>query len=549
MTQIPYLRMLTWVTAVVFTAIALIVAVAFPLHASDALAFGEWSRLIALHWSRVFDASNRPLFYVLQGSLWHVIGYSDSSGRLLCGLFSLLLVAALAWLVSARPWGRIAAAVAVLLVLATPVYAAQVVSSLTDVVVAAMLALTAALAVRLPPRGRTLPLAGMAAMLAVLAKPSALLALIGIAASQLLAKEPLRERMLRRVVPLAAGTAIGFSYYVIQAARTHNGLRPFLEAGVTGPYYSHLAAATRRLGILDLAWFGELLRSVLLFALLYTVGRLAGAAHRATVLAAVPAVAVLSWFLPWIGGRESHLSVGAFANASSVAAWMITCCVLLAAAWAPDEAVPTRRELLLFVLWAVPPLVAWMAYATYDTRLLSSAWPGLLALMAVCGTPAVVGLARIPAAALAPIVALIVAVSLNIYNIDGLGRSGWDQWRRTPSSERFNVDQTRAIVLPALTKALAVVRPLMGPRDRLFSPEGAFRFFFPGRVEQSFPTSCAELAGYRAFVLTTDQGSRSYMQDFLHVSGDPSYWAACKQPHLRQLTNGAEGYAVFAVNG
>jgi hypothetical protein len=49
------------------------------------------------------------------------------------------------------------------------------------------------------------------------------------------------------------------------------------------------------------------------------------------------------------------------------------------------------------------------------------------------------------------------------------------------------------------------------------------------------------------FVLTTDEGSKRYMQDFLHVSPEPSYWAACKQPRLTQLTDGSEGYAVFRV--
>jgi hypothetical protein len=38
------------------------------------------------------------------------------------------------------------------------------------------------------------------------------------------------------------------------------------------------------------------------------------------------------------------------------------------------------------------------------------------------------------------------------------------------------------------------------------------------------------------------------MQDFLHVSGEPSFWAACQSPHLTQLSDGSEGYAVFRVD-
>ncbi len=548
MTPIPYLRAVTWGTVAVFMAIAALVAVAFPLHASDALTFGEWSRLIAERWSHIFDASNRPLFYALQGSLWHATGYSDTSGRLLCGLFSLVLVGSLAWLASARPWGRVTSVLVVLFVLATPVFAQQVVSSLTDVVVAALVALAGALAFWTTRQSLVQPIsAGFAAMLAVLAKPSAILALIGLGAAQLLAPGTLRSRLVRRMLPLAAGTLTGFAYYVVETSRMHFGLRSYLEAGVTGPYYSHLAAVTRRSAILDSSWFGQLLRSVLIFTLLYALARVMGAGHRSTVVTVLPAVAVLSWLLPWIGARESHVEVGALTNPSSAVAWILSCAVLAAAFWAPEAALPTRREIAMFGLWALLPLVAWMTYATYDTRLLSPAWPGLLSLTAVCATPALAGCARIRPVALAPVTALVVAVALNVYNLDGLGRAGWDQWLRTPSSQRFNRHQTRAIVLPAISQALAILQPVVGSDSRLLTPEGSFRFYFPGRVDQTFPTSCGELAPYRAFILTTDQGSRTYMQDFLHVSGDPAYWAACKQPHLRELTSGANGLAVFVI--
>ena len=51
----------------------------------------------------------------------------------------------------------------------------------------------------------------------------------------------------------------------------------------------------------------------------------------------------------------------------------------------------------------------------------------------------------------------------------------------------------------------------------------------------------------RIAVLTTDEGTKSYMRDFLHVSPEPSFWASCAQPHLTQLTDGSKGYAVFRV--
>jgi hypothetical protein len=94
---------------------------------------------------------------------------------------------------------------------------------------------------------------------------------------------------------------------------------------------------------------------------------------------------------------------------------------------------------------------------------------------------------------------------------------------------------------------LVVVRREMEPDDLLVSPEGAFRFFYPGRVEQSFPSRCSDLARFHVFVLTTDEGSKRYFEDFLNVSGEPSFWAACSAPALTQLTDGSEGYAVFRV--
>jgi hypothetical protein len=557
MIPIPYLRLVSWGMVAVFLLIGAVVAVAFPIHASDALTFGTWSRLISEHWhfnepQTGASAYSRPLFYALQGWLWAIIGYSDVSGRLLCGLFSLLLVGALAWVVSARPWGRLAAAVIGLLVVSTPVFANQVVATLTDVFVAAFIALTAALLFRpLPGVRRQSVSVGSAAALAVLAKPSAVPALIGLGLAQLLVKEPLRRRLLLRIVPLAAGGVLGFLYYIAQAAHLHIGLRPFLEAGVRSPYYSNLADETRRYELLNVGWFGNTLRSLLLFTLLYTAARLVGVVHRNAVLAIVPGVVLLSLLMPWLANRETHVRVGAFANATSIVAWLLTCAVLAAALWAPTTALPDRRELAQFALLMVGPLVAWMTFATYDERLLSAAWPGLLGLMAICAVPGIAALTRVRFRflPLVPVTALVVVAAQNIYNIDGLQRSGWDQWRRTAVAKQFDLDTTRRIVLPALSRALDVVRPQMGPTDRLISPEGAFAYFFPGRVEQTFPISCDNLSGFRVFVLATDEGSKRYMEDFLHVSGEPSFWAACTAPHLTELSDGSEGYAVFRVDG
>ena len=167
--------------------------------------------------------------------------------------------------------------------------------------------------------------------------------------------------------------------------------------------------------------------------------------------------------------------------------------------------------------------------------------------MVLSALPAASALARRGSLALAvPFALFAVVVASNVYNIDGLRKPGWDQLRRT--NDWLDRDQTRAIVLPALSRALAIVGKEMRPGDSLLSPEGAFRFFYPGHVEQSFPGSCENLQRFRVFVLTTDAGSKRYMEDFLHVSGEPSFWAACSSPHLTQLSDGSEGYAVFRVD-
>src|SRR5919201_1074643 len=107
-----YAAAVTWITTGLFFATALLVAIVIPIHAQDGLTFGEWSRLISEHWHLHYAAATpqeygRPLFYVLQGWLWGLFGFSEASGRVLSGLFSLALVAALVWLLrEERAWGR-----------------------------------------------------------------------------------------------------------------------------------------------------------------------------------------------------------------------------------------------------------------------------------------------------------------------------------------------------------------------------------------------------------------------------------------------------------
>jgi len=540
-----------WLTAAVFLALAFMLAVVLPIHAQDALTFGEWSRLISQHWHLHYDAATpqeygRPLYYVLQGWLWGIFGFHEPLGRILSGLFSLLLLGSVAWLLSRRDWGSLAAALAALALVSMPVYAAQVVSGLTDIPVAALVALAGALVwARRPGVGGAVAV-GVASALAMLAKPSALLALAGLALAQLLVNESWRSKLLYRVAPVVAGVGLGLVYDAVQAGYVHQGLRTFLQAGVNTAYYRSLAEASRRYALLDGAWFGDGLRVAAFFAVAYSVLRLVGVRHRVSVLAGVPAALLFSWLGPWLAAHGSDTTVGSLHSAGAAVAALGTAAFLAAGMSGFQNAVATRRELLRLAIWATPTAVAWLVYGAYDFRLLAPAWPPLLSLIVLAALPAATAFARRGAlVAAVPVALFAIVVAENAYNLDGLGKPGWSELRRT--DDWLDRDQTRAIVMPGFAGALAVVRRQMRPGDDLVSPEGAFRFFYPGHVEQSYPNACGFLHRFRVFVLTTDEGTKSYMRDFLHVSPEPSFWASCAEPHLTQLTDGSKGYAVFRV--
>src|SRR5229473_3339125 len=99
-----FAAVITWTMTVLFFTTALVIAYVIPLHAQDALTFGEWSRLIAQNWHFHYPTVTgqeygRPLVYVLQGWLWGAIGVDDSTGRILSLVFSMLLVGAVVSLV------------------------------------------------------------------------------------------------------------------------------------------------------------------------------------------------------------------------------------------------------------------------------------------------------------------------------------------------------------------------------------------------------------------------------------------------------------------
>lgn len=546
-------RLAAWSSAALVVLAGLVLAVTVPIHAIDALAYGEWSRLIGETWNFHFtdigaQDYHRPLFYALQGWLWGLFGFHEWIGRLLSLAFGVLLVGSVAWLAArGRAW-KTSAALAALLVCLVPNVLQGLASGLTDVPLAALVALTAALSwsSRL---GRARPFAlVLAAAATVLVKPTGLVGLAALAVALLLGHANAagrRAEIRRSLLPLGAGVAVALLYDALQAHRLGSGLVEFLTAGSTG-YYADLARASRFDQLVGVQWLGRDLRLLVLYGIVYAVVRAAGRNHRAGVAAGAIAAPLLSVVLPALAGGGDV--AGPFSTAGSGLAFVALCVSLPLAWWCPPEAIPQRVWLERFAVLGLVPLAVWLWFGAYDTRLGSAAWPGLIALTAISFAPALEGAAaRFPVAVAVPGFALVALLAYSYTDLDGLGEAQWRELRTLGVSGLLDGERTRNIVQPQVSQVVALAQQQMGPGDRIASADGQFSYYFPGRLGQRYPASCEALRGYRVFVLLTDDGTRAYMRDVEKVPWDPAYWAACKQPRLTQLSDGGGGYAVFRV--
>jgi 4-amino-4-deoxy-L-arabinose transferase-like glycosyltransferase len=553
-------RLLAWTrlavltVAALFLAAALLLALTIPFHVWDALAYSAWSRQIAdsgnLHFSGLTALEyQRPFYYVLQGWLWRVSGFDERTGRVLALAFAVLLVVCVARL--ARTVGAAwAGTVAVLLLLLVDDLPRQGLSGLSDVPVAAMVALVGVLVWR-PRRGRFAPAALVAASAAAaLTKPSALFALAGLAAAQVVGeKARRRERVMRNAMPIAAGCVLALVWDELHARRLHMGLSAFLRAGTRG-YYSAVADAVRRQVGFGLEWLGPDLRLVLVFSLAYALVRVAGLDHRRSVLLSLPVAVIASWLGPWIGAHEASVVVGPLTGPGRYVPFVALALLLLLAAEAPPELAPSRTNLARLLLWSVPPTLTWLLWVPYDSRYLSPAWPGLVVLCAVTTATGVRGAARrsalVPAAALG----VLVAVAVSSFELlDGLGVDGWRQYRAAGVSGWLDQDRMRSLYLGAFADELKLTRAqLHGGGGRVFSSDGRLKFYFPGRVTQAYPRGCADLRDYRVFVLLLDSRSVSYLEQQVGASANPRFWSSCASPRLRLAGERASEFAVFAVH-
>ena len=234
-----------------FVAASLLAIASFPYHSHDALAYGEWSRLIAeksgFKFPSIAELSyQRPLSYVLQGLLWRLTGISEPAGRLLSALLgaTLFLAAALA----ARRWqfrtGGAAVLLAWILLLNVPSVGLSLSQGLTDVPVAGLVAMSAVLALATPSGPGTTVAVVFLSAAAGLSKPSALVALVSLASAALLVPGRSASHRVRFSLAVLLGTAAAVAYQILLARSL--GISPFrLLAGPLVGYYQMLAATGR----------------------------------------------------------------------------------------------------------------------------------------------------------------------------------------------------------------------------------------------------------------------------------------------------------------
>jgi hypothetical protein len=538
---------------------AFLVAVTVPYHEWDAFAFGEVSRAIGQGRFAIEDFGaaflHRPLFFVLQGWLWQVIGFSFVSGRLLGLVFAALLVVSTARLARdpssrARAIG-LSGALAGLLLLSVPALSVHVVSGLSDVPAAAMVALTAAVALTAPKgRIRWSALVVLGA-LTVLTKPSTLAPLAGLMIATLLVEndsetawsaDGIQARARASLAPLAAGTGMGLVVDLLLARRIGSGLFDFLTAG-SGGYWGERADAERWDALLRLDVLGPCLRLPLAFVLVYAAARVARAAHRPAAVGAL--VAAVGWTVG--GSLVAAPGEGELWSAEATFCWIGFLGMLTLFCLAPAAHAPSRSRIARLLLLGLPPLVVWVYATPYDERLAATAWPGLCAMLGLVVAVPIVGLARSAGvAALAPALVLVVAFWSSLASLDGFGDDHWRELRSLGRDGVWDADRTLNLVLPAVQSSMAAIDETMGDEGRLLTTDPRFGWWFPGRVSTELVVRCDQLAGYSAFILLTSDESVAQIESE-GGSGDPAWWARCEQPRLVQLTDGENGMAAFAV--
>jgi hypothetical protein len=489
-----------WALGIVFFAPAFFVASVVPYRFYDSLAFGTWSRLIADRghlWfpNDLFDSqAGRPLFYVGQGLVWLAFGYHEWLGRWFSGLIDVLLVVCLYVLGSRLTADRSARdalrPVAVGTILAASAFATFVTEGLTDLPVAAMSALTAVFLWSRRLGRIRLPLVALAAAATILAKPTGIVAVVGLALAALVDALGAdgRRRTAESLAALAAGTVLGLAYDAVMARRFDETLIGFVKAGG----FQHSAASGSH-GLTSYDWLAAVLVFAAATGIAYAILRCLTRDRRLTlggggaIGIAVAAVAVSShgssyfsrlggfrWdaalSADWLGtgvalivvygivygvaralGARTRLAaavaaplallwaVGGQALArkatpypfdqgfgTDLVAWLLLAATIVVAPFLPEREVVSRRVFVRLVLWAAPGGLAWFAYRPDQARFLGPVWPPLVLLGAAALGSALVALTA--AARPAVLVPAAALTLLVVANVVNIDGLGSEQW-------------------------------------------------------------------------------------------------------------------------
>jgi hypothetical protein len=189
----------------------------------------------------------------------------------------------------------------------------------------------------------------------------------------------------------------------------------------------------------------------------------------------------------------------------------------------------------------------WLLYRPDDARLLGSAWPPLVLLMAASFGTVVAGLGRLrPALALVPVGVLAVLALANLASLDGIPRSTWGEIRAAGLVGFVDHDRFAGVGHSPFDDEVAAVRANAPDDDRIRSTDSRLGFFFPGRVETSYPTACGDLGRERVLLLLQGDEARELM---LRAGGssDTTAWLSCPAPRVYAVREQLGEYAVLVV--
>ncbi len=143
-----------------------------------------------------------------------------------------------------------------------------------------------------------------------------------------------------------------------------------------------------------------------------------------------------------------------------------------------------------------------------------------------------------------PTAAVLAIVVLAAYNIDGLGISGWRQFREGGLSGLENATAVRNIALGGdFAAEINALEPQVGKHDSILSSDSRLRFFYLSQVDVQAPQSCSQIPGHQVFVLLEDDELRA----LYGKRADSAYWQACRTVTLTKIDERPGAFAVFVT--